>query len=996
VTTRLGVDLGTTWTAAAVTADGRTTPVGLGSAGPAMPSVVAIVDGKPVAGEAAVRAGATDPTAVAREFKRRLGDTTPIVLGGTPYGAETLTGHLLAHVVAAVGAATEVTLSHPATWGEYKLDLLREAGRVAGLSSVRLVPEPVAAAGHYARLGRLKAGDTVAVYDFGGGTFDAAVVRLGADSPELLGRAEGLDRLGGVDLDQAVLAHVNATLDGALSSMNRDDPNVRRAALALRAECVAAKEALSADTDTTVTVSFPGLSTSVRLTRAEFESAVRPRLAETLGALDRAIASAGVAVGDLAGIVMVGGSSRIPVVAEQVAAHTGRPLLVDADPKLAVACGAAEPDLRPKEAAMPATPPPPPNAPKEATTGPAAAAAPGAAPGSAGSKDPAAAAKGAPPKPTERRTAPGSRPKQEESGLSTAGKVAAGVAAAGAAAAAGVLWHDDVADALGLGDDPQGKARRGMGKDAADDADESMDAFDTVSGASGFSGGGSSYSGGGGGVRYSSGGGGGFAPPQSRPMPAPSAQPGSSMGQPGSPMGQPGSPMGQGGSSMGEPGGGTAMPPVDPAFVSARDQLRNRLSDWQPPDGADPAEVAELRQRLEGLLDRYQPRQGQATADAIAELRDEFALRIDDFTQDQKIDALIEAQQGGQGGGMGAPPADPEFEATRQMLRDRLVDWQPPDGTDPARAAELKSELQAMIDRYRPLPGQSREDAMAELQDRFDGKVDDFERDQKLDALIDAEEDRQGAETESPAPTDTAVDPLTGAPMAPPPPPTAPGAAQDPATGTTAPPPPPPPPPPSTGATGAATMPPPPPPPPVVGMPLPVEDSPPPPDAESSDDGPQGIAIGEMDPTAQTHDADTAAPDPRVTMPAGALVDEFDEMVADPAPAADDATTAVQTAPAPDVVGPEPEDVLGDLSVTTAVAETTSPEYDTAPAAAAVEEPDVTAITADAYVAEDTAPDLDLPAVDDEFEPATLGPAVEPDDTSDTDSDDSDDSLFGS
>ena len=92
MTTRLGVDLGTTWTAAAVTADGRTTPVGLGSAGPAMPSVVAIVDGKPVAGEAAVRAGTTDPTAVAREFKRRLGDTTPIVLGGTPYGAETLTG----------------------------------------------------------------------------------------------------------------------------------------------------------------------------------------------------------------------------------------------------------------------------------------------------------------------------------------------------------------------------------------------------------------------------------------------------------------------------------------------------------------------------------------------------------------------------------------------------------------------------------------------------------------------------------------------------------------------------------------------------------------------------------------------------------------------------------------------------------------------------------------------------------------------------------------
>ncbi len=111
----------------------------------------------------------------------------------------------------------------------------------------------MAAAGHYARLGRLKSGDTVAVYDFGGGTFDAAVVRLGPDGPELLGRAEGLDRLGGVDLDQAVLAHVNATLDGALVvDEPRRPSDVRRAALALRADCVAAKEALSADTDTTV------------------------------------------------------------------------------------------------------------------------------------------------------------------------------------------------------------------------------------------------------------------------------------------------------------------------------------------------------------------------------------------------------------------------------------------------------------------------------------------------------------------------------------------------------------------------------------------------------------------------------------------------------------------------------------------------------------------------------------------------------------------------
>jgi molecular chaperone DnaK (HSP70) len=248
----LGVDLGTTWTAAAVYDGNAVAPLKLGAAGAAMPSVVAIADGKPVAGDAAVRVGRDSTAAVAREFKRRLGDSTPIVLAGTPYGPETLTGHLLAHVVATASGAghdtSHVTLAHPATWGEFKLDLLREAGRVAGIGDVALVSEPVAAAGHYARLGRLAAGDAVVVYDFGGGTFDAAVVRLGSDGPELLGRAEGLDRLGGVDLDQAVLAHVDAALDGALRAMDRDNPDVRRAALELRAECVAAKEALSADT----------------------------------------------------------------------------------------------------------------------------------------------------------------------------------------------------------------------------------------------------------------------------------------------------------------------------------------------------------------------------------------------------------------------------------------------------------------------------------------------------------------------------------------------------------------------------------------------------------------------------------------------------------------------------------------------------------------------------------------------------------------------------
>src|SRR5689334_204441 len=343
----LGVDLGTTWTAAARCAPGgEAEALALGDHGPAMPSVLAVDGDSVLAGDAAERRLLAEPSSGAREPKRRLGDTTPFVIGGTPYGADTLMGHLLRHVLETASAGDAgrpgtVVLTHPANWGEFKLDLLREAGRVAGVGDVTLVSEPEAAAMHYLHLGRVHAGDAVAVYDFGGGTFDVAVVRCGDRTSEVLGTPQGMERLGGLDLDDAVLAHVNTAVDGHLAEVDPANPDVRRALAQLRVECTRAKEALSLDSETSIPIALPDLVTEVRITRGEFESAIRPRLEDTLGAFDRALASAGLQAGDLAGVLLVGGSSRIPVVSELVAAHTGRPVLVDADAKLVVALGAA-------------------------------------------------------------------------------------------------------------------------------------------------------------------------------------------------------------------------------------------------------------------------------------------------------------------------------------------------------------------------------------------------------------------------------------------------------------------------------------------------------------------------------------------------------------------------------------------------------------------------------------------------------------------------------
>src|SRR5688572_4998484 len=122
---RVAVDLGTTWTGAAVTDAAGSRVVSLGERHPSMPSTVARSNGQWVVGEAAERVMAADPAAGAREMKRRLGDTTPMVVDGQPYGPERLMAELLRASLAAAGAAgAAVTLTHPANWGGYKLDLL--------------------------------------------------------------------------------------------------------------------------------------------------------------------------------------------------------------------------------------------------------------------------------------------------------------------------------------------------------------------------------------------------------------------------------------------------------------------------------------------------------------------------------------------------------------------------------------------------------------------------------------------------------------------------------------------------------------------------------------------------------------------------------------------------------------------------------------------------------------------------------------------------------
>lgn len=344
---QLGVDLGTTFTAAAVARGGRVEISSLDYRTAAIPSVVWVgADGTVVIGQAALNRGLSDPSRMAREFKRRLGDPTPLLLGGTPFSADTLTERLLKVVTDTVGTVEgggpdSVTVTHPANWGPYKKDLLAQAVRRVGLEGTALLSEPEAAAIYYASTEKMAAGEVLAVYDLGGGTFDAAVLRKTEDSFEMLGDPEGIERLGGIDFDEAVLHFVDNVSDGAVSDLDPNDNEAITAIIALREDCTLAKEVLSSDTEASIMVRLPAKVARVRITRAEFEALIRPTLVDTVDAMRRAMNNAGVQPAEVDKVLLVGGSSRIPLVGQMIGAEIGRPVVVDAHPKHAIALGAA-------------------------------------------------------------------------------------------------------------------------------------------------------------------------------------------------------------------------------------------------------------------------------------------------------------------------------------------------------------------------------------------------------------------------------------------------------------------------------------------------------------------------------------------------------------------------------------------------------------------------------------------------------------------------------
>ncbi|MGH3841769.1 MAG: Hsp70 family protein, partial [Pseudonocardiaceae bacterium] len=306
-------------------------------------------DGQVAVGDAAERRVAADPDRVVRELKRHLSDGVPILIGGVPHSAPGIAAAVFGWVVDRVaqhegGPARGVTITHPASWNAGTIQALADALSAFPLPKVTFCTEPEAVAAAYSTREHTEVGSTIAVYDLGGGTFDAAVLREAGDRTfATLGIAEGIGRLGGAAFDDAVFGHVLA----AVPAVSELEPNatgdgpLQRSLALCRRECTEAKEALSAGIEVTIPVLLPQMQSQVHLTRAEFEDLIYPQVAETVAALRHTLRSAEVTPEDLDAVLLVGGSARIPLVAQLLSAELGCPVAVDPDPQAAIALGAA-------------------------------------------------------------------------------------------------------------------------------------------------------------------------------------------------------------------------------------------------------------------------------------------------------------------------------------------------------------------------------------------------------------------------------------------------------------------------------------------------------------------------------------------------------------------------------------------------------------------------------------------------------------------------------
>ena len=343
----VGIDLGTTNSVVAAIEEGQPWAIPDEEGEVILPSCVGLdANGKLLVGRDALRQYAAAPERTIKSIKRQIGTDQKTTLGDKDYLPQEISAILLRRLKQRAETAlgeevSQAVITVPAFFTDAQRQATKEAGEIAGFEVLQVLNEPTAAALTYDF--RTEETERVLVYDLGGGTFDVSIVEITGEVTEVLS-SHGNNRLGGDDFDRRLELHLADLFRQTHGVAVPEDAGVQ--ARLLRA-AEQAKMDLSAHVFATVREPFlvsqgkTALHLEVELSRETFEGLIEPLLSDTLEAIDRALEDAGMAASDLDQVILVGGSTRIPLVQNMVAAHLGQTPIDGIQPDLCVGLGAA-------------------------------------------------------------------------------------------------------------------------------------------------------------------------------------------------------------------------------------------------------------------------------------------------------------------------------------------------------------------------------------------------------------------------------------------------------------------------------------------------------------------------------------------------------------------------------------------------------------------------------------------------------------------------------
>ena len=344
----IGIDLGTTNSCVAVMEGGEAVVIPNAEGMRTTPSVVAFSkDGERIVGEPAKRQAVTNPDRTISSIKREMGRDYKVTIDGKNYSPQEISAIILQKLKADAESylgekVTEAVITVPAYFTDAQRQATKDAGKIAGLEVKRIINEPTAAALAYG-VDKDGAEEKILVFDLGGGTFDVSILEIADGTFEVLATS-GNNKLGGDDFDDVLVNYISEEFlktDGV--DLRKDKMSAQR----LKDAAEKAKKELSSTLSTNINLPFITATSegpkhlNMDITRAKFNELTAHLVEQTMEPTRKALQDSGLSVNDLAKILLVGGSTRIPAVQEAIKKFTGKEPSKGINPDECVALGAA-------------------------------------------------------------------------------------------------------------------------------------------------------------------------------------------------------------------------------------------------------------------------------------------------------------------------------------------------------------------------------------------------------------------------------------------------------------------------------------------------------------------------------------------------------------------------------------------------------------------------------------------------------------------------------